>query len=267
MQTTELASEASRRLRGMMTPAASLVMILLLMIWGLVLAAQAFSIFLSSMFSESLSAEPFATMIPALFCAVGNLLVTVPLWMNAKRWFFRLDEGAVPLCAAFFYVSSLRRYRTAFWFSAVQTVARFLAVLVCLLPAAIMWAALRVVQTADVFTLLAVIMDAVLFLLGLGFSYYLLTGLFLTDYLFIVGYTARPLQAMRRSFQLMQGHRGTLFCLLCNLIPYFLMSLTVVTLPLTVPHIESCFAVWAGDLLKAGKAGAPQYGGNDVIIE
>ena len=63
-----------------------------------------------------------------------------------------------------------------------------------------------------------------------------------------------------------------MFKLLCSLIPYFLISLAVVTLPLTVPHIESCFAVLAKQLLTENQSGAfkdpdRQDGGEYVFTE
>lgn len=50
MRTNELTSEAAKRLRGAMTPAASLIMILLLTAWGLILASRALSLLIGSLF-------------------------------------------------------------------------------------------------------------------------------------------------------------------------------------------------------------------------
>ncbi len=272
MRTNELVAEASKRLRGAMTPAASLIMILLLTAWGLALATHAFSLLLHSMFLHSDTTQPLVSAMPVLFGTACFLLICGPLWLNARRWFFRLDEGFVPLRTAFYYVSSISRYRKTLCFTLSVTGLRFFAALFCFLPAAIVWAAVRVVAFADVYTLLAVILDGILFILGIAFSYYLLSGLFLSEYLFISGQKHTPFSAVRCSFQLMRGGRGRLFKLLCSLIPYFLISLAVVTLPLTVPHIESCFAVLAKQLLTENQSGAfkdpdRQDGGEYVFTE
>lgn len=256
MRTNEIASEAARRLRGAMTPAASLIMILLLTAWGIVLASRAISLLISSLFFDVALEGTFSFFVSAVVGLVGFLLICDPLWLNARRWFFRLDEGYVPLRAALYYVSSVARYRRTLCFTLILTSIRFLASLLCFLPAAVVWAAVCVVETADVYTLLAVILDAVLFVLGVLFSYYLLSGLFLTEYLFITRQEIKTFAAVKCSFRLMNGARGRLFKLLCNLIPYFLISFAVVTLPLTIPHIESCFAVLSKQLLAENKSDA-----------
>lgn len=272
MRTNELTSEAAKRIRGAMTPAASLIMILLLTAWGLILASRAISLLIGSLFFEAAAEEMLSSALSAAVGIVGFLLICDPLWLNARRWFFRLDEGYVPLRAAFYYVSSVARYRQAMCFTLILTAIRFLVSLLCFLPAAVVWAAVCIVETADVYTLLAVILDAVLLLLGIVFSYYLLSGLFLTEYLFITGQEIKVFAAVKRSFRLMHGSRSRLFKLLCNLIPYFLISFAVVTLPLTIPHIESCFAVLAKQLLAENKSDAReapdgQHGGEYVFTE
>ena len=68
MRTNELTSEAAKRLRGAMTPAASLIMILLLTAWGLILASRALSLLIGSLFFEAAAEE---TLFSAVSAAIG----------------------------------------------------------------------------------------------------------------------------------------------------------------------------------------------------
>ena len=136
MRTNELTSEAAKRLRGAMTPAASLIMILLLTAWGLILASRALSLLIGSLFFEAAAEETLFSAVSAAIGIAELLLICDPLWLNARRWFFRLDEGFVPLRAAFYYVSSVALYRRAMCFTLVLTAIRFLSALLCFLPAA-----------------------------------------------------------------------------------------------------------------------------------
>lgn len=248
MRTNELTAFASKRMRGAVTPAASLVLAMLLLTWGLALASRAVSLLIAALLSADAYTELYQTWLPILFGVLANILLVFPLWISIRRWIWRLDEDIRPLRTAFYYLSSPRRYIKVLWFSLVCTAVSFTVLLACFFPAAVVWAAVSVMQVADVWTVIAVILDLLLLLLGGFFAGYFLFGMFLSHYCFIAGYTENPFKAIALSFTVMRGNRARLFSLFFNLIGYFLISLAVISLPLTVPHIESCFAVLAKEL-------------------
>ena len=177
MRTNVLTSEAAKRLRGAMPPAASLIMILLLTAWGLILASRALSLLIGSLFFEAAAEETLFSAVSAAIGIAELLLICDPLWLNARRWFFRLDEGFVPLRAAFYYVSSVALCRRAMCFTLVLTAIRFLSALLCFLPAAVVWAAVCVVETAVllIFRGFVFLLSAVRFVLN-RVSFYHRTG-------------------------------------------------------------------------------------------
>ncbi|MBM6921438.1 hypothetical protein H6A12_09755 [Phocea massiliensis] len=252
MTTNEIAAASGRRMRGVMTPAASLVMISLLVLFGSLLSVSVCRSFFQTLLFESEQHTGIPVPISALFGTLALLLLCLPLYLNLKRWIVLLDDGFVPLRCAFSYFSSFAQYKKALCFSALRACVSFLFIFVCFLPSSLL---LSIVSNASpesgLFVMICLVLCAVLFLLGCFFCYYTLAGLFLSDYLFILNEEISPAAAIRRSFRLMRGHRLSLLRVIAYRIPYLLLSIFIVTLPLTVPIIESTFAVFANSLLSS----------------
>lgn len=245
MRTNELTALASKRMRGAVTPAASLVLALLLLTWGLGLASRAVSLLLALLFSGDAALEPYRTWIPAAIGSALSFLIVLPLHLSMRRWIWQLDEEIRPLREAFYYFSSFSRFVKAFGFVLVDITACFLALLICFFPAAVVWTAVAVIQIANVWTVIALVFAVLLLLLGLFFAGWFITGRFLASCCFLAGLTENPFRAIALSFRLMRGKRRSLFALFFHLLPYFLIVITIIFLPFAVPHIESCFALWA----------------------
>lgn len=245
MRTNELTAFASKRMRGAVTPAASLVLALLLLGFGLALVSRAVSILLAILFSQDASDALFGTVLPASLGSVLSLLFVLPLHLGMRRWIWLLDEDILPLREAFCYWALRKRFGCAVAYVTVNALIWFFTLFFCFFPAAFVWAATAVIQLADIWTAVAVVLGILLFVLGCVFSGYILSGTFLSSYCLIAGFTKNPFKAAALSFKLMRGHRAKLFALFFHLVPYFLLSLTVVLLPFTVPHIESSFTLWA----------------------
>ena len=249
MRTNELTAFSSTRMRGAVTPAASLVLALLLLSFGFSLASRAISILLALLFSQD-SGDPLYTVwFPAGIGAALSLFFTLPLHLGMRRWIWMLDEDILPLREAFRFWSTSKRFGKALGYVTLNALIWFSTLLFCFFPAAFVWAATAVVQIADVWCAVAVILGILLFILGAVFSGYILSGTLLSGYCLIAGLTENPFRLFSLSFKLMRGHRKSFFALFFYLFPYFLLSISVVLLPFTVPHIESCFALWAKECI------------------
>ena len=186
----------------------------------------------------------------AVIGIIELLLLCFPLYLNMKRWIVLLDNGFLPLRCAFSYFSSFTEYKKAFCFTSFRALALFASVFICFLPSSLLLTILsKLSPESGLWLIVCFVLSAVLFLLGCFFCYYLIAGMFLSDYLFIEGQVSSPLKAIRLSFSMMHGHRFRLLCVIGYRIPYLLLSVFIVSLPLTLPIIESTFAVLAHDIL------------------
>lgn len=250
MTTNEIAAISGKRMRGVMTPAASLVMISLLVFLGSLLSVKACKLFVSSLLFESSTQTDEFFPVCAVIGIIELLLLCFPLYLNMKRWIVLLDNGFLPLRCAFSYFSSFTEYKKAFCFTSFRALALFASVFICFLPSSLLLTILsKLSPESGLWLIVCFVLSAVLFLLGCFFCYYLIAGMFLSDYLFIEGQVSSPLKAIRLSFSMMHGHRFRLLCVIGYRIPYLLLSVFIVSLPLTLPIIESTFAVLAHDIL------------------
>ncbi len=251
MTTNEIAAVSGRRMRGVMTPAASLVMISLLVFFGSLLSIGVCRSFFQTLLFESAQHTGAPIPISTLFGTLILLLISFPLHLNLKRWIVLLDDGFVPLRCAFSYFSSFSQYKKAFCFSFLRTCTSFFFIFVCFLPSSLLMFVASAASSSELklLVMICLILCTILFLLGCFFCFYALAGLFLSDYLFISNTDISPISAIRHSFHLMKGHRLSLLRIIAYRIPYLLLSIFIVTLPLTVPIVESTFAVFANSLL------------------
>lgn len=272
MRITEITGAAAKRLRGSVGAAVSLWMVQMLCYLVFLLAGYSVTLLFNTVLY---SLTPGSAMVTSAMGTLASLIlvlaITFPLRLNIRRWFFLLDDGFLPLKAAFSYFTSAREYVSAFCYSLVSFGAAVGAFFLPMLPTLFLIALLRVQylraggEVGSYFAVLC-ILTALLGLLALLFSMYFIIGFFFADYLYAAKIEKGPIAAIRRSLQLMRGRRCEWLGLMCMQLPYFLAALLIIPLPFCIANIRSSLALYArsvftkefGEFSPAGREPFPQ---------
>lgn len=238
-------------LKNSFGPAMSINLVLIAAYLGVNLVSVIAVKYLESLlpYSAKYGFEPWSTVTAVVVGAAVSFFYYFPLKLSVKEWYLKLLEKEPPLSVAFRSFTSARRYLATLFFSAGCAVIRFLTVFMLLVFPAILTAVLQsgFELNHGIYGIggMIVVLNILLYIAAAIFSLYFLVGFSLADYIFLKGVCRRPIAALRLSTKIVSENSSLVFSTIISLIPYFLASLLIITLPFTLVKIRAAYAAMA----------------------
>lgn len=179
-----------------------------------------------------------------------SFLLISPFSLSVQKFFFCMNRNNFCITEGFFYFGNIKKYFHSVLYSISKYIIITIVSFVCFLPAIITIAFLArsVLFTEMVYDSSYLIFFVLLFaflLIGIILFLYILMGFFISDYIFIKSISKNPFKILSISNKIMKNNRIELLKLFLIIAPFLLLSILIITIPLTIIYIHSIISIYS----------------------